>query len=322
MGRVASRGIAFGKIVPVDGLIESPEINSIDGFSGLLLRRFGFDAIGKKIADQKPLTFEEIRMLYTDAPMSVLMKLVQLRGATPVEKSLLPMVAQSFEDWLTGADDLSEAREQLENVHCFISEIDPDAILSMSRSEVARINLRYPGGQFVADSAEVLYAAVGESRYYFEELLQKLRGLGFARMLPTQELDLCRSLYEAGFPVEIATDISYLASPEMFAEEYFRLNMQCQSEKVEVWEPITLQKGSESVGMHFKLLRALALGTLCIRVPRRRASSAYFSPAAFDLVGLFGANEFGYAALDESSERALSLGRYDVFGSRIPQQYL
>jgi hypothetical protein len=123
----------------------------------------------------------------------------------------------------------------------------------------------------------------------------------------------------AGFPLSILTNILEFESTGELARELFRVHELSLEQAVEVWMPgyetrsSRSRAGAERAIREQQLLRLLAVGSLTLsKVPFFRASSRYFSVDALRMAARFGANDFGFGAVNMLSARLLKIESYET----------
>jgi hypothetical protein len=148
----------------------------------------------------------------------------------------------------------------------------------------------------------------------FEEILAYIKNLGLHRLRPCSVLEVAPSVKAAGFPLSMLTNLADFTTPAELAREIFRIHELSVSQQIEVWVPgfespqPAQRAGVERAIREHQLLRTLATGALALtRIPFYRASSRYFSLDALRMAARFGANDFGFGAVNAQSAKLLQI---------------
>lgn len=296
--------------------------------------RFGFLRIAQKIEQSLPLELDDVELLIARAGLPVLMQLQLLRPRVFRARTAIPLLLLSeslSKQLLTSTSAQDGIAEQLRSmsypeIHIMFQTNAPAQLAEKVAPIIERLSKVRPGLTFLAPRLEDLIAAVCASRpisfakgydKQIETTLSQLRQVGFQVLNSARVRQELTLLGEMGFRTTVYTDLyDYLSTREL-AEELLSVANLFQSSNsrrltIEVWGA-ALRRYSyaslpEDAVRDFQLLRILAVGSLVLPlVPAIRASSRYFSLQALTLAQYCGANDLGYAALDEFTAAALNI---------------
>ena len=345
MGRLAKFGIVRGKTVPVEGLLRASTPRVLDAFSRDCLACFGFARIAEKVLENEELSSDDIEVLITKASMTVLMKLVELRGRVAGqaddrqdredgEMRVDPVVALPLAEWLEREppDDVCRRAVQLLQTTPYhglqvavefadfgrLDGLWPD-LLAAIRGCRGDLTLIGPSVERIISWLSLHESTKNRSlrAYRLERILAQLKQLGFQRLRESSYRGSLRPMRAVGFPGDVLTRLDRFPTPSLYARELFKLNKLTQTHPVvETWCPGILaerrQHPLRHSGLDFAVMRALAVGTIALsRVPQRRACAGYLSLKAVQMFGLAGATGPLQGAVDEESARRLGLHLYE-----------
>lgn len=312
------------------------------------LQADGRDAADRLLSG-KALGRRELLSLLSNAPVSDLMKLAMIAtGSESAVVLPRPLVLLPVDEWAKSMSEatLKETATQLLRSQPF-AELDVtfdwrdlnnlERLIELS-DELGR---RRPGVRFVGPAVEDLIAwleqgqgpklpkitAKSRSRRAPKQILQRLsevlfalRRAGVYRLRFSADLsnlnrfEVLDRLEEAGLTAVIGTQIS--EQPDEIIEEMLTLRSFIDSgSSIGVWIPFVergLIVGSSKRGVtEMRMLRAIAVGTIALKgVPVRRASSSYLSVEGLVMAKLFGANDLGYGAIDDTTMNTFGMMPY------------
>lgn len=345
MGSIAKLGIVSGKLVPISDVPGHRAPAPLTEFSRACLSRFGFARIADRIADGLSLGVRDVEMLLSKASLPVLMKLVEIRHGADECVEPLPLVVLPLSTWVsrycpTQILELSQGllrsigHKQLRVV---IDEIDYSKLDGELFAVLREISTCRPGVTLVGPSVDdvvswvVSAASRGDDRELgkFEKLLHRLREAGVGRLQPSSVVDVLKTVREAGFPASLVTNVTEFTSALDLSKELLRVNDIAKQQPIDVWVPgysAGAVSASSRSSMDFRLLRVLAVGTLCMdAVPYRRASTRFFSVNAIQFSRFCGANDFGFGAVNEITAQAMHLEKLErlreAIGSEVSAEF-
>jgi len=334
VGNLARFGIVGGAKVAVRDLGCLPVPIHNNDFSDNALRSLGFEPIQRKIEAGARLNAGEIEALIERAPLSVLMKLVEIgRQATPhVEPSPIVTVSLAAGALNDGLDCLR--RIEHPSIEVLLEGVELDTLGDGLEEQVKTVAGCRPGLTIVGPAAEDilswLHAHERRSRVLHDltlsDVVGRLRGAGMDRLRACRDVAALAALSSTGFRQSFCSALDTLATPRELAEHLQAIDtLSRQDGCLSVWFPGFSRAcrtfPHAGAALDLLMLRMLALGTVCLpKVPRRRASSRYLSLEGFAVAHLCGANDFGFGALDDTTEDILQLKKLGALREARPGQ--
>ncbi len=339
MGKLARVGITEGRLVPVDGLAWDLSVQKSDNFVVTAFERFGVSETAADIIASRPLSVEQIEFLLAKASFPILLKLVELRKQKVAGMKPTPIVVLPIGSWVAtyglkasvklavdflcsfDSPSLQVVLEDLQSIDSAILELGLyDAIREIHESRA--------GVVLVGPSVEDILKWIGcigvnqDEVFHLVELervLYCLKQAGVSRLRYSSNKYLLKLLNEVGLSASILTDIGVYSTHTKMAEELYALGQLSEDCRIDVWMPgLIAQDFSADSATDLKLLRTLAVGTLALpRISYRRASSRFFSREGLSFAKFCGANDYGFGAVDELTERRLGVARLDLLSKVI-----
>ena len=345
MGELAKSGILGGRKVPLEGVLALNTKPRTGKFSLECIRRAGFQNISQKIIDREVLEEEEIAALLFEAPMPVLLKLVELRFGSNLRRiEPRPMVILPLSRLLrdNGKQAVSVYASaflrslEYKKLRVILDHVSVEALnagLLEVINDVANCRsglcLAGPSVDEVSRSLRPVSLAEVNSRSYSgtKKLLLDLRQAGVDELRASTRRASLNFLVDTEFPVSLRTNLDQFSSFDLLAKELFEINQATQEGmQIDIWSPgysgdcnLKLTPAIRDLN----LLRALAVGACCLLdIPWRRASTLHLSLEAVEFARYCGANEFGYGAVDTATADFLSIAHFNtlsnvVFGSAV-----
>lgn len=334
MGSLARYGIIGGAKVAVRDIGCLPVPIRTNDFAAEALRTLGFDPVRQKIEAGIRLDPSEIEALVLRAPLSVLMKLVEIgRQVTPhVEPT--PIVAVSLAPGALN-DGLNGLR-RIEHpvIEVLLQDIQLEDLGAGLEERVSAVARSRSGLTIVGPTAEDIldwiHAHGRCSRVLHDltlgEIVTRLRHAGIDRLRACRDVAALAAVSSVGFRQSFCTALDTLATPRDIAEHLHAIDTFSRADGLlSVWFPGFSQTCRTfpltGAALDLLMLRMLALGTVCLpKVPRRRASSRYLSLEGFSVAHLCGANDFGFGALDDITRDVLQLKKLGALREARPGQ--
>lgn len=340
MGTLAKRGIIRGRSVPVEGLLNDSKLCS-ERFTKSTLAAFGFSQILEKILTKTPFEVEEIELLLTKAPLSVLMKLSALASVdeTPIFQ-IVPALHLPLESWM-GLGGFSYVEKKIATIfsgklynglNVFSDISDFSDLMGMWRDVIAKIKEEREDLVLVGPSVDqinswlMLHESSSDRDLRSDRLknvLLQLKQLQFDRLRETTYRSAIPILKECGFSVDLYTRLDRFRTIPLFARELHQLNKGVADGVIDSWcvgESFNAsQKVAESVDYDLFIMRGLAVGSIVLQgLSERGISGSYPSLSSLGMFKFFGFNSKIYGAVDIESVEALHLPSYidllTVFG--------
>lgn len=328
MGVIARTGISGGERVALErlGCRSEPDTGT---FGYRSLHRLGFGPIARHVSTGRPLAVAEIHTLLTKAPLAVLMKLVELRASTTPVRPATPIVVLPLGQWgaLPPAAVVERASALLTRIEypalqVFLDDLDLDRLGGELESIITAIAACRPGLTIVGPAAEDILTWLHGPRgrpagVTLTGITAALRAAGVHRLGASHELGAVQQIRSADFSGSLCLDLDRARDPGALAAAIAATGSVAASERcIEVWFPgLSRESGRHcfpGVALDLLMLRVLAIGTVAIpHVPYRRASNRYLSLDAVRVAHLFGANEFGFGAIDGLTADVLELQSYE-----------
>lgn len=344
MGALARLGIRNGKKVPLADLPAVGRAQQLSPFVRACFGRYGFARVAERILDRHPLSSKDIEALLVRAPLPVLMKLVELKGVPENVRSPQPLLVLPLSTWVaeSGAED---AREKADKMIAQFAAVQPRIVLDLLSASESHFAVMSVAGSLMQKNAQHVFVGptVDELISWvlampsrdpqgrlktpqLEEVLSEIKRLGLHRLRPCSVVEVAPTVQAAGFPLSILTNLLEFESSGDLARELFRVHELSLEQSLEVWMPgfetrdPRPRAGAERAVREQQLLRLLAVGALTLsKVPFFRASSRYFSIDALRMASRFGANDFGFGAVNVLSARLLKIESYDTLRKVLTQ---
>lgn len=329
MGKVARLGIFGGMKIPLEGLpgVESIELSP---FARKNLGRYGLARIAERLLERVPLSTQDIESLFSNAPLPVLMKLVEY--CRPVQvRDPEPLLVLPVRDWLkrhAPTDIVELSVNKLRKIAYSRLNVVIDAgghkeesvdsaLLGDVAATCAGHNVTWLRGD---DFASLLLASrhaqdkASPENSNLEQIVGDLQARQIDPYQPGAQSALVQAYAQRGLPASVFTNLAAFKSSASLARELFRLHELSLDCAIEIWVPsyeikIKRQEPAHLKGARdYQLLRLMAVGALALpRIPYRNASTRYFSLDAIPLARLCGANDLGFGAVDELSAKVMRI---------------
>jgi hypothetical protein len=322
MGKLAKFGIVGGRKVAVEGWLGNCEIR---GMSGECLGRFGFRQLAQKIADGQVLSIDDLRVLLHEAPLGVLMKLLEIKRGSPAKLEVYPQIHLPVERMLG-----SERVEVLiENAAAMLREVPyPKLRVQIGIEEFSNMDLwsevltalshSREGLTFIGPAPEEMLgwllncdrrSSKSVRLRRLERLMVRMRVAGFELLSGSCHRGLVRLAMSIGLPTPLITPVDRFRRPEQLAYELVRIRRLLDMGIVTgTWIPgCSLRQLDNdkplSAGLALRIVRALGVGVLALGERWRFRAWTQGLPADFiALLPYFGANEFAIAAVEQDYE--------------------
>lgn len=332
MGKLARFGIMGGARVALRDLGCLPESLGSEDFATRALAELGFGAIRVKVAAGAGLEVPEIETLAARAPLSVLMKLVEIGRHSTSRVAPTPIVALSLAGGATGASIDYLGRIEHPVIEVLLEGVDLNSLGAGLEESIALIAQSRPGLTLVGPAAEDILVWLRSDKQSARtpheltlgDVVERLRGAGVQRLRACRDVAALAAVNAVGVRQSFCTAIDTLPNPRAIAEHLAAIDELSQRDGlINVWFPglsrLCQTFPFSGAALDLLMLRLLALGTVCLpTVPRRRASSQYLSLEAFNVAHLCGANDFGFGVLDGETEDFLRLKQLGALHEAFP----
>ncbi|MCB0317590.1 MAG: hypothetical protein KDD56_02450 [Bdellovibrionales bacterium] len=330
MGRLAKIGIHEGRKTPVSFVLRENGVTWFDGISLLTLKQYKLEKIAENLAKGISLDIEQIRHLISNVPLPAILMLVETVRRREQLTSPMPVVAIPALSWLDTfgfAGALRETSAVLqsmdfnENFIIYIEDVDVFRLDKVAPLIQALKDI-FIGVSFTAPDMSSLIQQLGsvaaKTAKGFEDQLKDilitLKEVGFDRIRGLKDRANLKLLNQLGFPINVCTLIDCYPDDLLLAKELVMLNSYADTYKIDSWFPglKSISDGQAPNFMSdFKLLKMLAIGVITLKnIPFFRATSAYFTLEGVRTAFIFGANDFGFGAFNESAGKVLNLKPY------------
>ncbi|MFM1847829.1 MAG: hypothetical protein RL417_1303, partial [Pseudomonadota bacterium] len=290
VGKLARFGIVGGERVSVQTLGCLPVPIPTHDFAERALKQLGFNETRERVIHRKRLERSEIERLITRAPLSVLMKLVELGAHASAQVAPTPILALSLGGEL---HDPALYLSQIEHpaLEVLLDEIDLRRLGDGLEERIAEIAKARPGLTLVGPAAEDILAwlhANGRRSAALEnltltEVVRRLREAGISRLRACRDFSALTAVNSTGMGQSFCTALDRFADAAELADHLIAVaELSERDGLVNVWFPGFSRSCRTypvtGAALDLMLLRMLAVGTLTLpSVARRRASSRYLS---------------------------------------------
>ncbi len=324
MSKLAKRGINWGRIVPVDNVETGQEGST---FSKEAFAAFGYSEITDKILGAEELTVDEIELLISNMPLSVLLKLSSIlqgkKNPKPTLEAALYLPVAKWEE--EGgvkllSDNLVKRVPKKPNSKLNISfDLNDFSCLEAFWPEViAVVKGMQPKATLIAPSVDevinwlTLNESTNDRELRTERLaciLDQFKALGFTTVKETSYRHSLREVFKVGFSGNIFTSLDYFGSPTLLARELDKIRRFSKHERIDSWG-VGCSMENVPANLVMMQLRTLACGSITFNKIKKRTMKAA-SHLPYELSAAAGQTGAVLGALDQESAAALQLPLYD-----------
>jgi len=332
VGKLARFGIVGGERVSVRTLGCLPVPIPTDEFVDRAIRELGFDSIQQRVIARQSLEVTEIEELITHAPLSVLMKLVECGFKATARVAPVPIVAVSLsaQESVSPADYLVQIEHPA--IEVLLDRVDLDDLGDGLEERIAAIAGARAGLTLVGPAAEDILSWLQQNNrssrvlrnLSLSDVVRRLREVGVHRLRACRDISALSEVNSVGIGQSFCTALDRYSQPRLLAEHLASVDALSRREGlVNVWFPGLSRTCKEyplaGAALDLMMLRMLAVGTVALpTVERRRVSSRYISIEAFKVAHLCGANDFGFGAIDGTTEHTLQLKQIAALQKALP----
>ena len=329
--------------MPVEGLVEEASRVRLTDFSRKCLGAFGFASLAERLEAGELPGLDDIQLLLEKAPVSVLLKLIELVDPQPSDASsrtpdVLPIGYIPLHELLQKGPEFAweEVSRYLEAFPYQAGKVcvaldDYQDIEKRYGSILGRWISRFPHLAPVAPSLEsmIQYLMVqGEQSnhhrvYMLERILGGLGQIGFSDSRGCAYRGGVKMLRSAGFEVSLITGVDRYRRPHQLARELHKIQqMTAQDALITRWSPgLVSADGDRGPGASFDfyVLRVLLVGALALRtVPHRWVNSRFLRTETLEFMGRTCVNDSIWASIDEESAKKLNIHTVETLSSFLP----
>ncbi|RMG44052.1 MAG: hypothetical protein D6719_02725 [Candidatus Dadabacteria bacterium] len=325
MGNIAKFGIIAGKKVDLNKFETSLIEGKLNPFIERCLKEYHALDIGHKVLSGERLTTDEMKFLVEKASTGLLLKLIELCPGRLRELRLpQPILVLPLSSWLWECSELELIERSFKRIaECassrpavLVDQIPFERLKTSITRLFSEIRQRFGPVKILGSSVgEIMGTRAGGSGSLPDDLvvsrLIQLKEAGLSGVLGTAATERLHLLKEVGLTYAVRTNLDLISSDQEIVDVLKHLREVMDRDRtLDLWIPSLLERGSAAAEL--RVLRVAAIGAIVLdKIRFIRATSVALSLEGMRMAKRFGANDFGYGAVDDFTADALGIDRIE-----------